>query len=169
MYTLLFDPAFFTQNYYFEIYPCFLCITSSFFLISEFHSIVWIYHHWFIHLLLYGCWGHCQLLSITNKVAMSIHRQLWKLSARNQFYSAKIKVVSENPVPCLFQHLELNFLNSLAHGLFPSSIFKASGITSLSDSASLTWLPYLLWSRLPLPSSYKEHVIALRVHPYIPG
>lgn len=73
----LFGLASFFWDYYFEIHPYFSHIIHSFFLISEFHSIVWVYHHLFIRLLLYGCLGHCQFLATTNKVAINIHMQIF--------------------------------------------------------------------------------------------
>lgn len=81
MYTLLFGLASFTQNYYFEIHSCFPCIICPFFLTSEFYFIVWVCHHLFIHLLLYGHLGPCQFLPIT-KLPLNIHVQViaWRLT-----------------------------------------------------------------------------------------
>ena len=66
--------------------------------------------------------------------------QFWRLNIWNQFYKIKIKVLAEilgeNTVSCPFQHLELNSMNSLAHG--PLLHLQSHGTaSSLSDSASL--------------------------------
>lgn len=66
-----------------EIHPC-CCVKqySSFFFISDWHFLEWLYEHWYIPSSVDGHLSFCQFLTRMNKVAIDIlARVFWWMSA----------------------------------------------------------------------------------------